>query len=513
MLVESALSALKSSPTLNAIVKQLSNPPIAIATITTLGLTYIVYACIAPPRTNAPKFKSGSHWLFGSLPLFVNKNVGQKTHEAWQEISDEVGPVGWVKFMHINMFVITDGILARQICNSTSTDFKRANAVKATFGLFGRKSLMVIDDGEWREHRKLMTSGLSTTHLHHSLPQINASIDDFLVRWDEAERKGVPVDAYHDMSALALEALGRALLNVKFDLFGLGGAGNKYIESREDVEGIIKGIELRLVTMPPMWPFLKDSMKEKIVNVRALLSDLIEEKRKELQDKGVEKFSGETPDLVAALLTHPTKLPQEELIDELLLFFIAGHETSANSMTFTLARLCESPEALKSLEDEIITQLGPDTPPSTPDQIAHLKFLDGCIKESLRLHPVAGQFARHARKDVMLGGFLIPKGSEVGVNIRAMQRNPAFWPDEPEAFKPQRWLQPEAQKNPHYMPFAHGPQMCLGMRWANLEMRMVICRIVQRYKIELVPGQALEERTSLTTGLKDGVMLKLTRRV
>ena len=304
-----------------------------------------------------------------------------------------------------------------------------------------------------------MTSGLSTTHLHHSLPQINASIDDFMVKWDEAERKGLPVDANHDMSALALEALGRALLNVKFDLFGLGGAENKYVNARDDVEGIIRGMEHRLVTLPPFWLFLKDSFKKNVAHVRALLKDLLEEKRAELEAKGVEKLSGETPDLITALLTHPTKLPQEELIDELLLFFIAGHETSANSMTYTLALLCQNPQALKTLEDEILTHLGPTTLPSTPDQIAQLKFLDGCIKETLRLHPVAGSFARHARKDVILGGFHIPKGSEIAVNIRSMQRNPAFWPDEPLKFKPQRWLDPETQKNPHYMPFSYGPQM------------------------------------------------------
>ncbi|KAJ3042373.1 hypothetical protein HDV00_007507 [Rhizophlyctis rosea] len=513
MLVEAAISSVHSvRNSVNDALKLVRDHPIAAAaTVTTIGISYVLYTFIASPRTNAPKFKSHSSFLLGALPFFEEHQKTLSTHKAWQAISDEVGPVGWMKIANITMFVITDGVLAKHILNNVFDEYERSDAIRMTFGLIGKKQLMVLDDEEWRSHRKLMISGLSTSHLHHSTPQINDAVSDMLARWDIAEGKGEPVDAYKDLSALALEALGRALLNVKFGLFD-GQVPPKYANARHDVEGVIEGFERRLVTLPPFWPFIKDNFKESVVHIRNLLNDLIESKRAVLAANGITKHTGDSPDLIATLLTHPNQLPQEQLIDELLLFFIAGHETSANSMTFTLALLAQHPSHLATLEAEIQSNLGTETHPSTPEQISHLKFLDAVSKESLRLHPVAGQLARRTRKNVTLGTFTIPAHSEIGVNIRGIHRNPQYWP-EPDTFNPERWFTTEAQQNPHYMPFSWGPQMCLGMRWANLEMRIVVARVVQRFEISLVEGQELREVSSLTIGLKDGLFLRLKRRV
>lgn len=331
------------------------------------------------------------------------------------------------------------------------------------------------------------------------------------------------VDAQEDMSKLALEALSRGLLDIEVDVFNRRGksAESKYANAGHYVDGVAKGMEKRVGKLPIQTAFMKDpEFDESLFQLRKMISGLLDEKRAKIAAKTVapsDTSSQPEVDVIETLLMQPDSLSNDDLIAECQGLFIGGQETSANTMATCLKLLSENPDLQSRLHTELITHLG-TTPnnlpkyPTTNEQINCLKLLDAVIKETLRLHPAVGLGARQTRKDIILGGFHIPAHSDVMVNIRAIHHNPAHWPN-PLHFDPDRWLDTSSGKNPHYLPFSAGPQICLGMRWANIEMRMTIARIVGRYRLELVPGQVLTERMVLTIGLKDGVRIKLIPRV
>ncbi|KAJ3056541.1 hypothetical protein HK097_006174 [Rhizophlyctis rosea] len=492
--------------------------PAVIASVSAVSISYLIYSLFfKPPPTNAVEFTNGTLPILGIVPVFArHKNQFYKVLDM---VSEQCGTFGYFRALHTQIYMISDGVLGKEMLNSVFDRFRRADSLRRTLGgIIGNPNVIILlDDEPWKAHRKILVSSMSTSHLLKSIPQINGTLDDLIATWEEQRLKGDDVvDVQKNMSDVALEALCRALLNIKFDVFNRNGGG-KYGDASKHVEGMARGMDERVGKTALQVMFLKSDHKASMDALRALMKQLIEEKRELIAKRGDAKPDDSEVDVIETLITHPDGLSDHDLIDELLIFFIAGHETSANTMATTLKLLAEFPGYQDRIYQELVDCLGTNAAglanfPATNEEMMRLKLVDASIKEALRLHPVAPAASRHTRVPVTLGGkYLIPAGVDVMVNIRHMQRNPAFWPDA-ETFKPERWFEPETVKNPHYMPFAHGPQVCLGMRWANIEMRLTIARIVGKYKLELVPGQVFEEKMVMTIGFKDGIRIKLTPR-
>ncbi|KAJ3044797.1 hypothetical protein HDV00_000674 [Rhizophlyctis rosea] len=571
--ITAALQHPLSSPPIRTILNRLQDPTV-ITSLTAVSLSYFIYTnFFKNPKTNAKEFTKGSTPILGVIPLFAKNS--EKIYNVFDAVSEECGPVGFMRVLNTQIYMISDGALAKEMLTSvfdrlafslnlihceclgvhalvygtfkmemnftlcpamrrvsappnseffSSYRFERASSLKKGLGRLIQNPDVIImaDDDIWRKHRKVLTSSMSTSHLLKSIPQINSTLDDLVLMWERGNvGKDIVVDVQKDMSGVALEALCRALLNVKFDVFNITGDA-KYGNASHHVEAFARGIEKRVGKLEIQKAFMKDDFSPSVKALKDLMKELIDEKRAAVAKRGSAKANDSEVDVIETLVTYPDGLNDKDLIDELLIFFIAGHETSANTMATTLKLLAENPPYQQRVYDELVEHLGIDPTtrrakyPTTNEEISRLKFLDACIKEALRLHPVAGQVARRTRVPVTLGSgantYTIPEGFDVMVNIRHIHRSPKHWSD-PLEFKPERWLDPETSKNPHYLPFAHGPQLCLGMRWANIEMRLTVARVVGRYGLEMVPGQVFEEKMVMTIGFKDGIKVKLTPRV
>ncbi len=198
-------------------------------------------------------------------------------------------------------------------------------------------------------------------------------------------------------------------------------------------------------------------------------------------------------------------LTDAELLGQTVTLFVAGHETTATALTWTLFLLATHPAVQRDLLAELDTVLGGAAP--TLEQLAQLPLLDRVIKESLRLLPPGLWFLRVAMADTTIGGYAVPAGTRILWSPAVIHRDPALYPA-PDAFRPERWA--TIDPSPYeYMPFGAGPRRCLGATFAELEMKLVLPRLLQRYRLALRPGTRVRLGGSPLAAPRDGLPMTI----
>ncbi|XP_056907891.1 thromboxane-A synthase isoform X3 [Takifugu flavidus] len=207
-------------------------------------------------------------------------------------------------------------------------------------------------------------------------------------------------------------------------------------------------------------------------------------------------------------------ITEDEIVGQAFVFLVAGYETSSNTLAFACYLLAINPECQRELQKEVDHFF---TRHESPDytNVQELKYLDMVISETLRLYPPGFRFAREIERDCVVNGQSFPKGATFEIPAGFLHRDPEHWPD-PDKFIPERFT-PEAKASRHpfvYIPFGAGPRNCVGMRLAQLEMKMALVRLFRRFNLlacteTKVP---LELKSSSTLGPKNGVFVKIERR-
>lgn len=195
------------------------------------------------------------------------------------------------------------------------------------------------------------------------------------------------------------------------------------------------------------------------------------------------------------------QMTDEELLGQTTTLLITGHETSSNMMTWTLFLLAQHPELLADLVDELDSVLG--GAPPTLEQIKHLPLLDRVVKESLRILPPSSLGSRMSTDTCQVGHYQLPEGSIVVYSQYITHRFPELYP-EPNRFNPARWenLNPSPYE---YLPFGAGPRLCIGQSFALLEIKIILSMLLQRYRLNVVPGTKVDLQMRLALSPKEGM--------
>ncbi|XDV17073.1 hypothetical protein PO909_016515 [Leuciscus waleckii] len=207
-------------------------------------------------------------------------------------------------------------------------------------------------------------------------------------------------------------------------------------------------------------------------------------------------------------------LSDHEILSQAMIFIFAGYETSSSTLSFLFYNLATNPEAMKKLQEEI-DETFPNKAPVDYEAVMNMDYLDGALNESLRLFPVAARLERVCKKTVEINGVIIPKDTVVMIPTFALHRDPDYWSD-PESFKPERFTKGNKETiDPYmYMPFGLGPRNCIGMRFAQVTMKLAIVEILQRFDVSV----CAETKVPLELGVsgllapKDPIKLKLKPR-
>jgi cytochrome P450 len=213
-------------------------------------------------------------------------------------------------------------------------------------------------------------------------------------------------------------------------------------------------------------------------------------------------------DLLSRLLTargeDGSQMTDEQLRDELMTLFLAGHETTALALSYSFYLLSQHPEAEARLTAEVDEVLE-DRPPTIAD-VPRLRYTEWVVKESMRLYPPAWAIGREPRKDCEIGGFFTPKGTQIMMNQWVVHRDPR-WFEEPLTFQPQRWDNDLARRLPRcaYFPFGDGPRICIGNQFAMMETVLVLATVMQRYRLTTAPDYTLQVIPSITLRPRGGI--------
>jgi cytochrome P450 len=194
-------------------------------------------------------------------------------------------------------------------------------------------------------------------------------------------------------------------------------------------------------------------------------------------------------------------LDDTQLRNETITFLLAGHETTANALTWTFYLISRHPEVEQRLLSELAEVLGGRTP--TLEVVSKLTYTKSVIQESMRLYPPIWIIERRVIEEDVVDGYTLPAGSAVVISPYALHRHPAFW-DRPEEFDPSRFDSPAPAA---YIPFGAGPRSCIGSEFAMLEAQLITAMVMQSFHLDLVPGHPVVPLPDITLRSKHGMMM------
>ena len=326
-----------------------------------------------------------------------------------------------------------------------------------------------------------------------------------LEAWD-AIGENAEIDIAREMVTLTLEVISRTMFSADSDA----------LRSRLD-ETFRKGMaELSFGPQhiaPLIGPFL---LNRKLARIRANFQAVDAVMQKLI--RGREKRAGSAPkDLLDRLIAATDsetglRMTDEGVRDEVIIIFLAGHETSALAATYVWYLLSLHPEEEAKLHAELDTVLGGRVP--TYDDLVKLSYTRMVIEEAMRLYPPAPMLtSRVAREADEIRSHPIGKGAEIAILPWVVHRHRTLW-DDPDCFDPERFSPERSTTRPRfaYMPFGGGPRICIGAQLALTEVSLLVATMAQRYRLKLVPRQDIVLLHRVTLRPRDGIRMQLERR-
>ena len=347
---------------------------------------------------------------------------------------------------------------------------------------------MVVTDGDlWLRQRRLTQPAFHRQRLPGYVEMMADVTAEAVSRWEQLV--GQPLDLEAEMSRLTLAIICRTM-------FGRI-VSNEAEIVRHSFHSMKTYLEMRLnrpFSSLPVW-FPTANARRFRSSMKALdqiVFSIIEGRRANHRDEG---------DLLSMLMLarddeSGEQMDDRQLRDQVLTFFIAGHETTAVALTWTWYLLASNPHCLQQVCREVDEVLGQRRPQA--EDLLRLNYTRMAIEESMRLYPPVHTLVRTPTEDDEIGGYRIPSGSNVIVSQYVTHRHPGFW-ERPDEFNPARFEPQKVAERPKYayFPFIGGPHQCIGAEFAMLEARLIISMLLQKFKLDLMPGQDVECQASL----------------
>jgi cytochrome P450 len=383
-----------------------------------------------------------------------------------------------------NLLVLT--LLARNFTN------------KVTQGLHDLvgDGLLTTDGDFHRWHRRLLQPAFSKRRVENYAELIVDYTRETIERW----QPGAEVDIAHDMQALILRMIMKILVDI--DLVEQDTEVGQIIDAvLGQPVGLLEGL-LNFQIDLPITPYGKRMAAMR--NGNTYIYNLIDQRLADMRDVG---------DILSILLQAQEKddadaVTKRQVRDELVSLLAAGHETTTNTLAWTFYLLSEHPAVLERVLAELQAVLAGRDP--QVDDLPKLVYCDWVIKESMRLYPSAWTQGRQAVEAFDLDGYHFPAGTMLMFSQWVLHRLPDIWGD-PEVFRPERWDPVHEQKVPQwsYFPFGGGSRICMGMSLAQLQVRLVLAVILQRYVPRLLPDHPVVPLPLITLRVKGGLYMKL----
>ena len=379
--------------------------------------------------------------------------------------------------------------------------FHKSELTRRITGRMLGQGLLISEGDFWRRQRRLAQPAFHRSRVNGYAATMTQIAQDHIARWHDGEER----DVSQDMMGLTLDVAVQTL-------FGTTLAGEAEQVGRAMT--FLMRYSLRRqrlpVRVPESWPTPNN---KRAVRELAFMDSLVYRIISERQ--AANGGAAHRDDLLALLMDamdeDGSHMTPQQLRDETMTLFIAGHETTGQMLTWTWYALSRNPEVGERLYDELHSVLGGRAPEVA--DLQRLPYLQAVMNESLRLYPPAYVLARMAIEPCQIGGYEIPLGATILLAPWVTHRDPRFF-DEPETYRPERWLDGLAQRLPAgaYFPFGDGPRRCIGQGFALMEAAIMIATIAQKFRLSLLPGQDVTPEPLVTLRPRHHIHMKLHER-
>lgn len=408
------------------------------------------------------------------------------------------GDVIGVKSLVGRGVAVLDAGLAREVFAAPPETFRTVSIIES---IFGPHAVIAVSGDEHRKLRKLLNPQFHGAQVRGFLAAMKGAVRRHLDALDAPARTGEVVKLTDVTQAMALDVIIETV-------FGAGPIDRE--AARAVLRGIIHsfspvlagGSFLHKPWFPPWRRFsrARDTFDRFVYRVITERRALVEAEGRSRHDVlGV---------ILGAQYDDGSIMTDVEVRDQLMTLLLAGHETSATAMAWSLYYLLQNPDVLAKLRGEI-DALGPEP---TPEALTKVRYLDAVVSETLRIEPIVTDVVRICREPFTLGGrWELPKGGVVAVFVLSILRDPRVFP-EPHAFRPERFLE-ERYAAYEFVPFGGGARRCLGAAFAEAELAIAIAELVSGWDLALAgtrPERSV--RRHLTMGPRDGVLVRVVGR-
>jgi cytochrome P450 len=361
---------------------------------------------------------------------------------------------------------------------------------RALSGILGRG--LLVSEGEfWLRQRRIAQPAFHKSRIDGFAERMVVAAEDLAREW---EGRREPFDLSRDMMRLTLRVvqetlLGTAANNADFERIG------------HAVDYVNEGTNWKIQRGIFNIDWIPTRGNREFMRQRAVLDEVVHRMIRERRRQSSRE------DLLSMLLEAQDeetgeRMDDEQVRDEVMTIFLAGHETTANALSWTFYLLGRHPEHARRVQAEVREVLGDRAP--TASDASKLVYTRMVIQEAMRLYPPAWLLARAPIADEEIEGFFIPARTRIFVIPWVTHRHPALWSD-PEGFDPERFRDPKAIDRWAYFPFGGGPRLCIGHAFAMMEATLLLATLARRFHLELVSGHPVEPSPLITLRPKNGV--------
>ncbi|WP_309606400.1 cytochrome P450 [Phenylobacterium sp.] len=447
------------------------------------------------PAAPARLAKPASRWsqLFGR----ASRNIVQ-----WWTADSFRHPHTSRTLLGVTYHTINDPQAVARVLRDNAANYRKPSLLRRLFplaadGLFG------VDGAEWRSQRRLMAPVFTPAAIQDFLPIFVGAAVETAEAWTAQVPRVIDVGA--GAVHTSFEVISRALFSAEQGLDGDEAAGHvAALLAQSGKAGFLALLGLGRLDPSPTARAGRRAEAFLTARLAAFIA------ARQADPSPPADFMTRLLDALAA--DHPPKEAARLALANAVTFLIAGHETAANALAWTLYLLSEQPKVQTWAAAEAREALaGGGSPAEVLERLVYLRWV---LQESLRLYPPAPRLDRQAAADDQLGDLGVKKGDYIGVWPWVLHRHEALW-DNPDSFDPERFA-PEARATLHrfqYIPFGAGPRICIGAQFATAEALLILTHWLARFEFAPVPGHRVEVTSDLTLRPKGGMPLRVSRRL
>ncbi|XP_078723533.1 cytochrome P450 3A24-like [Lampetra fluviatilis] len=393
------------------------------------------------------------------------------------------------------LLVVADTSMLKTILVKDSLEFFTN---RRSFGLNGpfKEAMSLVNDEKWKRIRNVLSPTFSGGKIKQMCPLIVRCADALVKNLHDKSQSGKLVDLKETFGAYSMDVIACSAFSTDVD--SQNNPNDPFVVNGKSIFKInlLNPLVALIAVLPELVPpleFLGLSFFPKQASsfFTKIVRQMVKQRQKGLHDMGRVDFLQLMVDVQLSKSMqnganpHSDKyLTDSELEAQAILFLLAGYETSSTAITFVAYCLACNPDVQTKVQQEIDRFLPNDTLPSY-EILKQMEYLDMVVSESLRMYPPTSRTDRVCKKTTVVNDLVIPKGMVVAAPLWVLHYDPQYW-DEPEEFRPERFSKEAKEaRDPYcYLPFGHGPRNCIGMRFALMSVKIVVCRILQRYSFQ-----------------------------